>query len=1122
MDIVLFRIVLVSFLHCYVDKRVLIYGQLQRTRSTTLSPDVSFVDISTDGGDLSTFSEDTTTTPFYTTTIVTSTTAFPVQPVPIPDPRDKQLRLCLTIESSPSFFYYYRRVATAIDMGIERANRQILTNNYKIAPYYKDYGKICLKKNNAVKYALEMFTGGITCHAYLGPGCGYSADSLYNLAEYLQIAILACPAAGSCNAAERDQYPLMTRTSFTHKDTSKLLFRFFSQYGYKHVVAIMDDSNSFYEQFGVTFTAELRKRPDFASTIVQKPIRSGDATADTYVNLLKEANSTARVYLLCSNASVVRQIMLTANTLNMLDGSYVYIAIELFQSSTWGTFTWSMGNAQDRDAKFAYNSLLLVALNPQHTEYFDEFSSDIRRLSRQNYNYSFGEFEDIDPVVISYYESVLMYADVINKILASGGNIYDGKLVSSLFRNGAFNSPVSGNVKLDSFGDRLSDFIIRTMDYDTGRYMDFVAYSANTDQLVQVGPPVWGTPDGNLPPDSPRCGFTGDAPICHPQGLSGGLLGAAVAIPIIVLLLLFGLIGYLIMRSLRNEGLDPNWWRISQSELDITGTKGSQGSRIASSKKSLNDETTSQTTKQTDATSGMSVMNGRTATLRGNVITIIDVAEKRRRPNPQMIKELNQVRVVTHQNLQRLLGVSVNDDGYVVYIVGELCQKGSLTDLLEKDSLKLDWSFKNSLIKDIVMGMTYLHGSSIESHGNLTAHTCLVDSRFMLKVSDFGLTSFRDVRDLLPPAEDDDDRNFDYLLWRAPELLRQQMPVKGTQKGDVYSFAILLQQIILRTGPFDTPGDATKAHQTAKEVIMEVKKGTQPPFRPQVPPSACSSELFGLMERCWEEYPIERPTFSKIKEGLKKVIGNSGDNIIDHLLKRMEQYAADLEAQVAEKTEQFVEEKRRSEELLSQLLPKSVAESLTRGHNVDPELYDSVTVYFSDIVSFTTISAAGSPMDVVSMLNNLYTMFDSILEKYDAYKVETIGDAYMLASGLPVRNGNRHASQVALVSLNIRKDLDTFKIPHLPDDKLRLRIGLHSGSCVAGIVGLKMPRYCLFGDTVQIAQKMESSGEAMKIQATHATKQLLEDIGGFQLQERDRVIEFKDMEIRTYWLLSGK
>ncbi|XP_055329216.1 atrial natriuretic peptide receptor 1-like [Paramacrobiotus metropolitanus] len=1057
-----------------------------------------------------------------TATSAGSSSPFPVRALPSPSIlRNKQIRLCLVIESSPSLFYNYRRVAAAIDKGVERANKQILIEGYTINPYYKNMGRTCDKKNDAVKNVLDIQNSGITCSAYLGPGCGYNADSLYNYVEYTQTSIMACPGAGSSNAADRSQYPLLARVSFTHKDTTALLFRFFRAYQYSHVFAIMDTTNSFYEQFGITFSSELRKQQDLVQTILTRNIKSATATNQTYTSLLKEGNSTARVFLLAANATVTRQIMITALQMGMTDGSYVYIAIELFQSSTWGPFTWNMGTSSDRDAKLAYTSMLLIALNPQRTDYYAQFASEIREESRIKYNYTFEEFENIDPVVISFYEAVIMYASIVNQVLTMRRNIFDGQLVSSLYRNQTFPSPVTGTVTMDGGGDRQSDFVIKTLDSKSGRFLEFITYMVSTNKFTQTGPPLWPSADGFLPPDTPRCGFTGEALICHPQGLSGGLLAAVVVIPLLIVLALCGIICYFVARSLRNEGLDPNWWRVTMTELDITGTKGSQGSRIASSKKSLNDDTQSQTTRQTDTVSGASVMLGRTATLRGNVITIIDVSEKRRRPNPQMIKELNQVRVITHQNLQRLLGVSVNDDGYIIYILGELCQKGSLTDLLEKDSLKLDWSFKNSLIKDLVMGMTYLQGTAIESHGNLTAHTCLIDSRFMLKITDFGLNSFREIRDLDPPSEDQNDRHFDLLLWRAPELLRQVMPIKGSQVGDVYSFAILLQQIILRTAPFDTPGDPTKAHQTAKEMVMEVKKGTQPPFRPQVPPSACSNELFTLMERCWDEYPIERPTFSKIKEGLKKVIGNSGDNIIDHLLKRMEQYASDLEAQVAEKTEQFIEEKHRSEELLSQLLPKSIAEFLTRGQNVDPESYDNVTIYFSDIVGFTTISAAGTAMDVVSMLNNLYTTFDNILARFDAYKVETIGDAYMLASGLPVRNGNRHAQQVALVALSIRKDLDTFRIPHLPMDKLRLRIGLCSGPCVAGIVGLKMPRYCLFGDTVQIAQKMESSGQPMKIQVTSSTRELLEEIGSFQMQERDETVMFKENELKTYWLLSG-
>lgn len=180
----------------------------------------------------------------------------------------------------------------------------------------------------------------------------------------------------------------------------------------------------------------------------------------------------------------------------------------------------------------------------------------------------------------------------------------------------------------------------------------------------------------------------------------------------------------------------------------------------------------------------------------------------------------------------------------------------------------------------------------------------------------------------------------------------------------------------------------------------QVAKANIPPVRPHVPRSACSNELYDLMERCWEEVPIERPTFAKIKERIRKIFGNTGD-IIDVLFKQMEQYAADLELKVLEKTQQFMDEKSRSEQLLGELLPKyhprkqlsshckitpvyyfrPVAAALTRGEHIDPEAYESVTIFFSDIVDFTVISAAGSPMDVINLLNNVYTFFDGVILK---------------------------------------------------------------------------------------------------------------------------------------------
>ena len=116
----------------------------------------------------------------------------------------------------------------------------------------------------------------------------------------------------------------------------------------------------------------------------------------------------------------------------------------------------------------------------------------------------------------------------------------------------------------------------------------------------------------------------------------------------------------------------------------------------------------------------------------------------------------------------------------------------------------------------------------------------------------------------------------------------------------------------------------------------------------------------------------------------------------------------------------------------------------------------------------------------------------------DIFKVETIGDAYMVASW----KEEKHASEVASMALRLMGVAKLFVIPHRPVEALKLRIGLHSGPCVAGVVGRKMPRYCLFGDTVNTASRMESSGELYKIHMSQQTWEILQDMDNFTCQER--------------------
>lgn len=156
---------------------------------------------------------------------------------------------------------------------------------------------------------------------------------------------------------------------------------------------------------------------------------------------------------------------------------------------------------------------------------------------------------------------------------------------------------------------------------------------------------------------------------------------------------------------------------------------------------------------------------------------------------------------------------------------------------------------------------------------------------------------------------------------------------------------------------------------------------------------------------------------------------------------------------------------------------------------------------------------------MIRMLNLMYTLFDDILVKHDVYKVATIGDAYFVASGVPIRNGSKHAGAICLLALELLDAVSSLPIPHLPKESLQLRIGIHSGPCLAGVAGIKMPRYLLFGDTVDLASQMESSGKSMRIQVSPSTAKLLTQQGGFLLLPRDEILSFQSQQLQTYWLL---
>uniref|UniRef100_A0A8C0IS53 Guanylate cyclase n=1 Tax=Chelonoidis abingdonii TaxID=106734 RepID=A0A8C0IS53_CHEAB len=473
--------------------------------------------------------------------------------------------------------------------------------------------------------------------------------------------------------------------------------------------------------------------------------------------------------------------------------------------------------------------------------------------------------------------------------------------------------------------------------------------------------------------------------------------------------------------------------------------------------------------------------------------------------------ELNKLLQIDYYNLTKFYGTVKMD--MMIFGVIEYCERGSLRDVLNDkisypDGTFMDWEFKISVMYDIAKGMSYLHSSKTEVHGRLKSTNCVVDSRMVVKITDFGCNS------ILPPRKD---------LWTAPEHLRH---ADVSQKGDVYSYGIIAQEIILRRETFYT--NFCRDHKE-KLYRVESGKGVRP-FRPDLVPETAGEgelEVYMLVKSCWEEDPEKRPDFKKIESTLAKIFSNyhsqTNENYMDTLIRRLQLYSRNLEHLVEERTKLYKAERDRADRLNFMLLPRPVVKSLKDTGRVEPELFEAVTIYFSDIVGFTTLCQYSTPMEVVDMLNDIYKNFDHILDHHDVYKVETIGDAYMVVSGLPNRNGNRHAVDISMMALDILSFMGSFELRHLPGLPVWIRIGIHSGPCAAGVVGIKMPRYCLFGDTVNTASRMESTGLPLRIHVSGSTIAILKRTDcHFQYKVRGKTyLKGKGTEI-TYWLTGVK
>ncbi|XP_063349585.1 retinal guanylyl cyclase 2 [Pelmatolapia mariae] len=814
-----------------------------------------------------------------------------------------------------------------------------------------------------------------------------------------------------------------------------------------------------------------------------------------------------RVIVMCMHSVLVggqqqATFLLKARKMGLTSGKYVFVPYDALLYSVPYMNVSYLPLQNSSNLREAYDAVLTITVASEPLSFNEAFAA-AKRSKEVTLPM---EPEQVHPLFGTIYNSIYLLAKSIQNVRKAGMQL-SGSNLAYFKRNITFNG-FNQEVKVDTSGSVKTNYIILDSDNRGSKLYQTYVVDLTSGALRFAGRSI-NFPGGSPPPSDSSCWF--DQGIICTGGVEVTYI--IIALAVIFSLAVAGLTVILyIRRRLHQIQLVRGPNRILLTLEDLTFINP-QLSKKKITLEDLSESRSALEEKSADPSHSVNSMQTEThettnvAVYEGDWVWLKKFEEGHFKEVKQSTSRIfMKMKDLRNENVNPFLGFFL--DCSMFAMVTEHCSRGSLQDLLRNEDVKLDWMFKSSLMLDLIKGMKYLHHRDFP-HGRLKSRNCVVDGRFVLKITDYGFNELLESQKAPleePPPED--------LFWTAPEILRDLANSrKGTFKGDVYGFSIILQEVVVRGPPYCMLG------LPPEEIIRKVKK-PPPMCRPTVAPDQAPLECIQLMKQCWSEQPDRRPTFDEIFDRFKLINKGKKTNIIDSMLRMLEQYSSNLEDLIRERTEELEVEKQRTEKLLSEMLPPSVAEALKTGATVEPEFFDQVTIYFSDIVGFTTISSLSDPIEVVDLLNDLYSLFDAVLSNHDVYKVETIGDAYMVASGLPKRNGNKHAAEIANMSLNILSSVGTFHMRHMPDVPVRIRIGIHSGPCVAGVVGLTMPRYCLFGDTVNTASRMESTGLPYRIHVNMSTVKILRSLNeGYKIEVRGKT-ELKGKGIEeTYWLV---
>ncbi|XP_028332666.1 guanylate cyclase 2G [Gouania willdenowi] len=1055
-----------------------------------------------------------------TATTAAPTTATTAAPTAAPHPSEvsgvRTLLIGLQAPLNASFPFSALRLGSAVQIAVEKVNSNpSLLGNYSLDFVFRNTN--CDPKQSLGGFIHQVWKENVS--ALFGPACPEEAEVTGLIASAWNIPMFGFVGQSS-KMDNREIYDSYIKIVPPLKRSSEVLVKTLDLFGWRHVAMIGGglDSNTWDKVDALWKTVEEPLRARFKLTAA---IKFDTSNAELVRQKVRYISTVARVVVVLTNREDAISLLMEAERQGLMNGDYVFFLVQHFEDNRW---KYALNSRENMAAVRAFDMAFVIAQKSYDGyEYYDFNEQVYERLKGPPFRSNLTSEREVSPYAAYLHDAVLLYAMGLKEVLKDGKDPQDGQQLLQRLKNKSnirFNG-ATGLVHFDEEGERNLDYSIYDLQHieDTIKFVSILNYDSYT-KKVRVTPRfasvVW--PTGRPPSDLPECGFNNE--LCEWLTNDTTLLFLLVSFPIIGVLALC-CIGMLMLQKLRLQTRLGNslWWILDYADITIIrDPTGSQRLSQTTTQTSSSQSSFSTNSYDLRDKTGKERIYATIGLYQGNQVAIKYINNNFicNIQKPSIVAEFNVMKEMKHENLVQFFGVCIEPPN--VCLVLQYCKKGSLKDLFKVSDVELDSMFKLSFAYDIVNGMEFIHKSTLRFHGNLKPSTCLVDSRLQIKLSGFGLWEFRNGN--RKKIESLENPKYEEMFWTAPELLRQVgLTVNGTPKGDVYSFAIIMWELMYnsKAGPYQD------INLDPKEIIMQLRTPFQgEPLRPLLSEQLCEQNINEVLRSCWSENPEHRPPFGSIRRRLRDSSPDSHANILDNMVDKLEKYATHLEEVVEERTNQLTAEKTRADRLLSSMLPKYIADQLMTGKCVEPRSYELVSIFFSDIVGFTSMCSLSSAMEVVTFLNDLYSLFDDIIKMYDVYKVETIGDAYMVASGLPISNGTKHALEISTMALHFLSSIQLFRIRHRPTESLQIRVGIHSGPVVAGVVGTTMPRYCLFGDTVNTASRMESNSLPLKIHISQSTADILIQDGSFELEERGQV----DMKGKgchnTYWLLSKR